>query len=450
MFGRVLSILHSPLAIILAVAAGVAVGVYKPVLAHAIAPLSHMYIDLLTMVVLPFIISSIIFSLRSLIHDPQAKTFLFKIFASLLIVTAAAAIVGSVLALTLKPGQVLDPEVRLAFGRVVNEEATGSTDLEMTLHGDDTARIVQTPFEKLISVIPSNVFAALVSGDTLKVLVFALLFGFAVGHVPHAVSNPFAFSLETIYRACIVLTRWFNLLLPFATFAMIADQIATVGVQSLTLMLDFLVVVALAAFVLVVGSIAVIAMRSGRSPWAVFRAHQDVLVMAVATRSSVACIPVMIDTLTERLNFRRDVVELLVPLQSALVRAGPVLLFVIGPIFIAQLYGKVLSPSDLIFLGVVAVMLGPMTAGMSGILVVAQVGVVCGYLGLPFEAAFVLFASVDAATDTFRTLSLVFTVNGAAAAIAPLETPAVQTEPAPRPEPAAELHGVEMAVPRGL
>jgi Na+/H+-dicarboxylate symporter len=440
MFARVLSFLHSPFAIGLALVAGVAVGIYTPDLAHALAPLSRLYVDLLTMVVLPFIVSSIVFSLRSLIHDPQAKTFLVKIVASVLVVTAAAAIVGGALALTMRPGDVEDPDVRLAFGRVVADEA-GGANLEMDLHGQEAPAAVPSPVDRLVAVVPSNIFAALAAGDTLKVLVFALLFGLAVGFVPHAISNPFAFSLETVYRACIVLTRWFNVLLPFATFAMIAHQIASVGLDSLSLMLDFLLVMGIATAVLVLGSVLVIAWRSGRSPLAVLRAHQDVLVMAVATRSSVACIPVMIDTLTERLRFRRDVVELLVPLQTALVRAGPVLLFVVGAIFVAQLYGKPLSPTDLLFLGGVAVLLGPVTSGMTGILVVSQVGIICGYLGLPFEAAFVLFASVDAATDTFRTIALVFTVNGAAAAIAPPESPETQAEPADA------LGTVEIAAP---
>ena len=143
--------------------------------------------------------------------------------------------------------------------------------------------------------------------------------------------------------------------------------------------------------------------------------------MAIATRSSVTCIPAMIDLLTERLSFRRDVVELLVPLLTALVRAGPIVLYVVGPIFVAQLYGRALSVGDLAFIGILAALLGPATSGMAGITIVAQVGIICGYLGLPFEAAFVLFASVDAVTDTLRTLILVFTISAATAAIAPIE-----------------------------
>ena len=80
-----------------------------------------------------------------------------------------------------------------------------------------------------------------------------------------------------------------------------------------------------------------------------------------------------------------------------------------------------LSVGDLAFIGILAALLGPATSGMAGITIVAQVGIICGYLGLPFEAAFVLFASVDAVTDTLRTLILVFTISAATAAIAPIE-----------------------------
>src|SRR5260370_17704003 len=89
--------------------------------------------------------------------------------------------------------------------------------------------------------------------------------------------------------------------------------------------------------------------------------------MAIATRSSVTCIPAMIDLLTERLSFRRDVIELLVPLLTALVRAGPIVLYVVGPIFVAQLYGRALTVGDLAFIGILAALLGPATPRMAGL-----------------------------------------------------------------------------------
>jgi len=420
MTSRTVRFLHSPLAIVAFIAAGIVVGLYAPAVAKAMAPVSKLYIDLLKMVILPLIVSSIIFSLRSIIRDPHAASYLGKAVAVMLAVSVASVVVGLAWSLTLRPGVIKDQETRAAFGHVVSRDNVG-TELEMNLRATANAAAETSLFETVVNVVPSNIFQALASGDTIKVLVFALLFGFAIGRVPVSVSDSLAHSLDTVYRACIILTRWFSLLLPFATFAMLAEQTATIGPKTLLLMIDFIVTFSLAAVVLGLVAIVAVAVRTRRSVWAVMRAHQDVVFMAIATRSSVACIPAMIDMLTERFGFRRDVVELLVPLQTAIMRAGPTVLFVIGPIFIAQLYGRALSLTDLATISALAIVLGIATAGMTGLTVVLQMGVICGYLSLPFEAAFVLFASIDTVTDTLRTLTLVLTISGAIAAIAPFD-----------------------------
>ena len=143
--------------------------------------------------------------------------------------------------------------------------------------------------------------------------------------------------------------------------------------------------------------------------------------MAITTRSSVACIPIMIDTLIQKLKFRAAVVELIVPLQTALVRAGPIFLLTVGPIFIAHLYGRSLSVGDLVLIGFMATLLGPTSVGTTGLMTLSQISIVCGYLGLPFEAAFALFIAVDAVADPLRSVMLVLTINGATAAITPRE-----------------------------
>jgi len=56
---------------------------------------------------------------------------------------------------------------------------------------------------------------------------------------------------------------------------------------------------------------------------------------------------------------------------------------------------------------------------MGSLLILSQMSIVCGYLKLPFEAAFALFVAVDAAVDTFMTLSSVCTVAASTAMIAP-------------------------------
>jgi Na+/H+-dicarboxylate symporter len=141
--------------------------------------------------------------------------------------------------------------------------------------------------------------------------------------------------------------------------------------------------------------------------------------VAITTRSSVASIPWIVELLVERLKFDKVTVELLAPLQIALLRTGPTLLYVSGTIFIAQLYGRSLSGGDLALIGVASALLALTTAGMAGLVITSQISVLCGYLNLPFEAAFVLFVAVDTVTDMFMTLATVSMVTASTATIAP-------------------------------
>jgi Na+/H+-dicarboxylate symporter len=148
--------------------------------------------------------------------------------------------------------------------------------------------------------------------------------------------------------------------------------------------------------------------------------------VAITTRSSVASLPWVINLLSERLRFNLVVVELLVPLQAALLRTGPALVYTSGTLFIAQLYGHQLAIPDLLLVGIVSALLALTTGGMGSLLILSQMSIVCGYLKLPFEAAFALFVAVDAAVDTLMTLSSVSTVAASTAMIAPSHREAAQ------------------------
>ena len=117
--------------------------------------------------------------------------------------------------------------------------------------------------------------------------------------------------------------------------------------------------------------------------------------------------PAMIETLTEGLRFQRDRVELLVPLSISLLRIGPVLYYVCATLFVAQLYGRTLTLDEFALIGVAAILAGCASAGMTGLVTVSLTSIVCGYMRLPFEAAFVLFLAVDPVCDMLRTLVLV-------------------------------------------
>ncbi|RWD60730.1 MAG: cation:dicarboxylase symporter family transporter [Mesorhizobium sp.] len=419
-------ILRSPATTLAMIAAGILCGLYHPGFAHAISPVAQVYLNFLKMVVLPYLVSSVIFSITAMVQDPKSVRYLGKVGVAVLVVSFLAVLVSGTYSLVLQPGQIENPQSRIELGEFINSQGSVSTDLAFPFQPPPSNGGATGEHSILLDLVPNNVFNALASGQTIQVLLFCLLFGLAMGKVPQPSSMSLSQALNAVYRACTVLTNWFVWGLPFATFILIADQTASTGTRPLTLMGGYLLVMGLSCFTFLAVAFAIVAVRSRRSYWTTIKTLQPLLMVAITTRSTVASLPWVINLLNERLRFSLVVVELLVPLQAALLRTGPALLYTSGTLFIAQLYGHPLGVPDLLLVGIVSALLALTTGGMGSLLILSQMSIVCGYLKLPFEAAFALFVAVDAAVDTFMTLASVSTVAASTAMIAPSHREAAQ------------------------
>lgn len=420
--GGLRRISQSPWTVIASVVLGALCGAYLPDFAKSLAPISDAYLNLLKMVVLPLIVSATVFAIKSMTRDPQTAAYLSKVVMAIALVSVAAVAITGAVTLVLQPGVITDVQDRIELGTVLNNRGAIGTDLQMTLAPPGQAPTNESVFSGLLELIPSNIFNSLSVGNTMQVLVFCILFGIGIGRVPAATSLSFSNALETVYRACLIMTGWFNVLLPLASFAIIASQTALTGVEPLMLMVGFIATFAIATGIIMMLSLLVVWFRSGESLWATFKAHQPLFMIAIATRSSTASIPWIISLVGERLRFNRIVVEMLVPLHVTMLRAGPIMLFVCGSLFIAQLYGRSLSMNDYVYIAGASILVGMTTAGMSGAVTLSQMAILCAHLNLPFEAPFVLFLTIDALTDTMRTLTVVSTIAAATAAIAPKDS----------------------------
>lgn len=412
-------VLRSPITTLVLIGAGILCGIHAPAVAHALAPIAKVYLNLLTMVVLPLLVSSVIFSITSMVQDPRSVRYLARIALAVIVVSVVGVALSGTLSLLLQPGQIEDPQTRIGLGMFINSQGAVSTDLQLSLAAPAAVDEQTGPLGIVLGLVPNNVFGSLAKGDTIQVLLFCLLFGLAVGQVPQKSATSLAQGLDAVYRACIILTNWFVWGLPIATFILIAQQTAQVGPEPLTLMGGFLIVMSLSTLAAMIAAVTIVAIRSRRGYWATIKAFQPLLMVVITTRSTIASIPWIINLLVERLKFNQVIVELLAPLQAALLRTGAIFLYVGGVIFIAQLYGRALSVGDLALIGMSSALLALTTTGMAGLVILSQMSILCGYLQLPFEAAFALFIAVDAVTDTLMTLASVSTVTAATAAIAP-------------------------------
>ena len=408
----------NPWVVIGSLAAGFTVGMMAPAFAIKLGFIGDVYVDLLKMITLPFMVSAVIFSLQRLFREGGTGKLLGRVVVVFLAFSAVVAILGALTLLIMRPGENLSPQTMQTFGQIVGNDLN-SSDTVMALKGVDAVQKTVGFSEVLLSLVPTNIFSALASGDTLKALVFAMLFGLAVGHVPSRISDGLTHSLETIYHSCQTLVRWLNYPLPLVLFCMSAAQLGKTGMEPLQAMIQFVVAFFVASIIILVIAAIIIWQRSNNSFGQTLNALRGPFALALATRSSATCMPIMIESLADRLGFARSRVELLVPLAVSLLRTGPVVYYVCATLFIAQLYGRALSPADVAIVLAASVLAGFASAGMTGLVTVSLVGMTCTYLGLPFEAAFILFLAVDPICDMLRTLVLVIGNTAAVSLICP-------------------------------
>ncbi len=415
---KLYSLALNPWVILGSLAAGFAVGTLAPAEAVKLGFLGDIYVDLLKMITLPFMVSAVIFSLQRLFREGGTGKLLGRVATVFFAFSVAVAVVGALTLLVMRPGENLSAATMQTFGEIVGNDLN-SSDTAMSLQGTDAVKKSVTFAEVLVSMVPTNIFNALANGDTLKALVFALLFGLAVGHVPARISDGLTQALETIYHSCQTLMKWLSYPLPLVLFCMSASPLGKTGIGPLQAMIQFVVAFFVASAVVLVIAAVIIWRRSNGSFGQTLNALRGPFALALATRSSATCMPVMIESLADRLGFPRSRVELLVPLSVSLLRVGPVVYYVCATLFIAQLYGRPLSPMDVGIVMAASVLAGFASAGMTGLVTVSLVGMTCTYLGLPFEAAFILFLAVDPICDMLRTLVLVIGNTAAVSLICP-------------------------------
>ena len=395
------SFLTSPWTILGSIIVGVLAGVYAPSLSMNFESVGGIYISLLKVVVLPFLLATILVGVISLLQKEGSATMIRRIVIGFVASMLMAATIG--VGTVVLTGSEMTPEKQTQLGAIVNSKDTGS-DLNITLKEPMPVAPHVDPMQMAQKFIPENIFSTLNNGESLKIVIFCLIFGIALGNIKSTGQEILVDMLKSIQQASISIFKFLNYFLPFALLAMISSQVGKVGVGIFLTMVEFITQQAIGGLLVIAVGTAVIWMRSKLSLMEVINATKETLIVAVSSRSSLACIPYAQEAL-HKLKFERSGVELTVPLSFTVNRIGSIVYYAIATVFIANIYGAPMGVTGLVVVLFGSVLAGLASAGTTGILTVATVAVVCDLLKLPSEAVLVLLIAVDPLMDMIRTAS---------------------------------------------
>ncbi len=420
MIASIRKVLLNPLFLLPVVLLSVFVGVKYPAVGIALSPVGSYYISLMKMIVLPYLFVTITLGIARVASNPKAAEYTKRIIFTYPLTLIFVAFFGLGIALILPPAGYGDASSMAALGNMVN----GSSSLA---HGadEDTISLLKTSDSHTESLkildrfVPNNIFAALSEGDTLKVVIFCIIFGASMAkEIDHNTEDLFDM-FKVVQASCVQVIYWLTLLLPFALFSMVSTQVATVGVGPLMSLAPFMVTQIGGALCLIALSVVIIAARARITPWqAAIRLH-DTFVLALTTQSVVACIPTAIREMTVKLGFSTAGADLLLPLGTTICRVASTQYFVIGAIFAAQIYGIDMDLSKYSTIIIFSVAAGIASSGSSGAVTVVLISIVLDALHLPSEAIIPLFIAVDPIVTMFRVFLLVLGTCATTAIIIP-------------------------------
>lgn len=426
MESRTSRILLNPFLLLVVVVAAVWTGLRAPDIGHRLAPFGDYYLSLLKMIILPYLFVTVTAGVARMASDPDAKRFITRmllVYPSAMVLSAAVAMLST---FVLPPGGTVDTSVLAELGDIVHSDGNGTDGTGIVITLEESPEAAEEEQHSLLEqFIPDNIFAALSEGDSLKTVVFCIVFGAALAHSAGAAhgaggSHARLLSIFTVVQeACVEVIRWLNLLLPFALFAMLAAQVASVGVAPLLSLGRFIATQALAGGVLLAIALAILCHRARVSPFAALARLRHTIIMAVSTRSSTSCIPLAVQEMTDNLRFERKGVDLVLPLGITMCRIATIAYLLIGTVFIAQVYGVDIGVLGYVTIFFASLMAGLAAIGTTGAMAVLLISLVAEPLKLPVEAAVVLFLAVDPVIGMIRTFVLVYCNCAMAALILP-------------------------------
>ncbi|WP_136474959.1 dicarboxylate/amino acid:cation symporter [Pseudomonas sp. DG56-2] len=374
--------------VLVAITIGILLGHYYPETGVALKPLGDGFVKLIKMVIAPIIFCTVvsgIAGMQSMKSVGKTGGYALLYFE---VVSTIALIIGLVVVNVVQPGAGMHIDVStLNASSVAAYAAAGAQ---------------QTTIGFLLNIIPNTVVGAFANGDILQVLMFSVIFGFAL-HRLGAYGKPL---LDMIDRFAHVMFNIINMIMklaPVGAFGAMAFTIGQYGVGSLVqlgyLMACFYATCVL--FILVV--LGGIARAHGFSVLKLIRYIREELMIVLGTSSSESALPRML-TKMERLGAKKSVVGLVIPTGYSFNLDGTSIYLTMAAVFIAQATDTTMDITHQITLLLVLLVASKGAAGVtgSGFIVLAATLSAVGHLPV---AGLALILGIDRFMSEARALT---------------------------------------------
>ncbi|MDA9474085.1 sodium:dicarboxylate symporter [Bradyrhizobium sp. CCBAU 65884] len=336
--------------VLIAIVLGAIVGWLWPTVAtnEWIKALGDGFIKLIKMVIAPIIFCTVVSGIAHIQDAKKVGRIGVKALVYFEVVSTFALVIGLIVGNLAKPGA--------GFGNAAANEAAVANYAKQAAG--------QKSVDFVLHIIPDTVVGAFAQGEILQVLLFSVLFGFAImslGERGHTIRSFIDDAAHAVFGVISIVMR----AAPIGAFGAMAYTIGKFGTGAILNLVGLIATFYLTAALFVFVVLGIIARLAGFSIFKFLAYIKDELLIVLGTSSSESALPSLMEKL-ERLGCSKSVVGLVVPTGYSFNLDGTNIYMTLATLFIAQALGYDLSFSQQLTILVVAMLTSKGASGITG------------------------------------------------------------------------------------
>ena len=336
--------------VLFAIVLGMLVGWLFPALATNdwVKAMGDGFIKLIKMVITPIIFFTVVSGIAHIQDAKSVGRIGIKALIYFEVVSTFALVLGLLVGNIVKPGA--------GFG------SAGASAEKVAEYASKAG--AQKSVDFVLGIIPDSVVGAFAKGDVLQVLLFAILFGFALmalGERGHTMRSFIDDAAHAVFGVIAIVMR----AAPIGAFGAMAYTVGKYGTGVLGNLFGLIATFYLTSALFIFLVLGLIARMVGFNIFKFLGYIKDELLLVLGTSSSESALPMLMEKL-ERLGCSKPVVGLVVPTGYSFNLDGTNIYMTLATLFIAQALGVDLTMQQQITILIVAMLTSKGASGISG------------------------------------------------------------------------------------